>query len=280
MERLTIEASGLAFDAVADGPADGRPVLLLHGFPQSSREWARVMPALAAAGFRAVAPDQRGYSPGARPPEVGDYEMSALTGDVVGMLDRLGVERADVVGHDWGAAVAWHVAERHPDRVRSLTAVSVPHPVAFSAAIANDEDQRQRSAYMLFFRQDEGVAESVISADDWKALRGGIYGGAVAKDDVEHYVERFSAPGALTAALNWYRATSIADIEDLGGVAMPTLFVWGPEDPAVGRVAAEACEQHVSGPYRFVELEGAGHWIPDTHADRLAEEIVAHLERT
>jgi len=280
METLTLEASGLTFDAVADGPADGRPVLLLHGFPQSSREWARVMPALAAAGCRAVAPDQRGYSPGARPSDVGDYAMRALVGDALGMLDRLGAERADVVGHDWGAAVAWHLADRHPDRVRSLTAVSVPHPIAFGGAIANDQDQQQRSAYMQFFRQEEGVAEGAISADDWKALRSSIYDGAVAPDDVEHYVERFSQPGALTAALNWYRAASAADFEGLSGVTVPTLFVWGPEDPAIGRVAAEACEQHVRGPYRFVELEGAGHWIPDAHADRLAQEIAAHLERT
>ena len=279
METLTLEASGLTFDAVADGPADGRPVLLLHGFPQSSREWAGVMPALAAAGCRAVAPDQRGYSPGACPPQVGDYAMSALVGDTLGMLDQLGAERADVVGHDWGAAVAWHLADRHPERVRSLTAVSVPHPVPFSHAMANDEDQQQRSAYMLFFRQDEGVAEGAISADDWKALRA-IYGDAVAPDDVEHYVDRFSAPRALTAALNWYRAASAGDFEGLSGVTVPTLFVWGPEDPAIGRVAAEACKAHVQGPYRFVELEGAGHWIPDSHADRLAQEVVGHLERT
>jgi pimeloyl-ACP methyl ester carboxylesterase len=280
METLTLEASGLTFDAVADGPADGRLVLLLHGFPQSSREWAGVMDALAAAGCRAVAPDQRGYTPGARPPEVRDYAIDALVGDTLGMLDRLGAERADVVGHDWGAAVAWHLADRHPERVRSLTAVSVPHPIAFTGAIANDPDQQQRSAYMRFFRQEEGVAERALSADDWKALRSSVYDGVVAPDDVEHYVERFSEPGALTAALNWYRAASAADFEGLTGVTVPTLFVWGPDDPAIGRVAAEACDRHVSGPFRFVELEGAGHWIPDSHADRLAQEIVEHLERT
>jgi pimeloyl-ACP methyl ester carboxylesterase len=280
METLTLEASGLTFDAVADGPADGRLVLLLHGFPQTSREWAGVMHALAAAGCRAVAPDQRGYSPGARPPDVGDYAMDALVGDTLGMLDRLGAERADVVGHDWGAAVAWHVADRHPERVRSLTAVSVPHPIAFTGALADDADQQQRSAYMQFFRQEEGIAENAITAGDWKALRESIYDGVVAPDDVEHYVERFSQPGALTAALNWYRAASPGDFEGLTGVTVPTLFVWGPDDPAIGRVAAEACDRHVSGPFRFVELEGAGHWIPDSHADRLAQEIVEHLERT
>jgi pimeloyl-ACP methyl ester carboxylesterase len=279
METLTLEASGLTFAAVADGPADGRLVLLLHGFPQTSREWAGVMPPLAAAGCRAVAPDQRGYSPGARPAEVGDYAMGAIVGDALGILAQLGAERADVVGHDWGAAVAWHLADRHPDRVRSLTAVSVPHPIAFTGAIANDPDQQQRSAYMLFFRQEEGVAEGVMSADDFKALRS-VYDDAIAPGDVEHYVERFSEPGALTAALNWYRAAGAADMEGLRGVTVPTLFVWGPEDPAVGRTAAEACEQHVEGPYRFVELEGAGHWIPDSRADRLAQEIVEHLQRT
>lgn len=277
MEALTLEASGLTFDAIAEGPADGRLVLLLHGFPQTSREWAGVMPALAAAGCRAVAPDQRGYSPGARPPEVGDYAMAALVGDALGMLDQLGAERADVVGHDWGAVVAWNLADRHPERVRSLTAVSIPHPVAFGRALADDPDQQQRSAYMQFFRQERGVAESALSANDWEDLRN-FYDGVVAPDDVEHYVERFSQPGALTAMLNWYRAN--ADFEGLRGVEVSTVFVWGPEDRATGRVAAEACGQYVSGPYRFVELEGASHWILDSHADRVAQEIVEHLERT
>jgi len=151
VETLTLEASGLAFDAQAAGPADGRVVLLLHGFPQTGRSWSAVARRLAEAGHRAVAPDLRGYSPGARPERVEAYASAALAADVVGFADALGAERVDVVGHDWGAAVAWQAAARAADRVRSLTAVSIPHPHAFADALRSDPDQQQRSTYFGLF---------------------------------------------------------------------------------------------------------------------------------
>jgi pimeloyl-ACP methyl ester carboxylesterase len=279
MERRTLEASGLSFEALVDGREDGRAVLLLHGFPQSSREWARLMPVLADAGYRPVAPDQRGYSPGARPPDVAAYRMEALVGDVLGLLDALGVERADLVGHDWGAAVAWQTAARFPSRVRSLTALSVPHPLALSRAMASDPDQQRRSAYIGVFRKEGGVAERTLSANGWEGLRR-VFDGHVPERDVDHYVELLSAEGALTAALNWYRAASRADVEDLGAAAVPTLYIWSTEDVALGRGAAEATADLVTGPYRFVELAGVSHWIPDEAPDRLAGEILRHLEST
>jgi pimeloyl-ACP methyl ester carboxylesterase len=273
METLKLEASGMTFDALAEG--DGRTVMLLHGFPQTSREWAGMLPALARAGYRAVAPDQRGYSPGARPREVEAYAGPALAGDVIALADALGAERVDLVGHDWGAAVAWDVAARFPERVRSLVAVSVPHPLAMTRAMS-DPDQRERSAYIRVFRREGGVAERGFAESGWRRLRG-IYDGKVA--DVDHYVEFFSDEGALTAALNWYRAMKLPDVQAIGPVAVPTLFVWGAEDVAVGRTAAEGAADFVTGPYRFVELTGVGHWVPDEAPERLTREVLDHLSR-
>ena len=269
MQSLRISSGELVLDAVAVGPADGPPVVLLHGFPQTSWSWRGVWPALADAGFRVVAPDLRGYSPGARPREVDAYRIEHLVGDVRAVLDELGGS-AHVVGHDWGAALAWHLAGRHADRVRTLTAVSVPHPVAFAQALRTDPDQRARSQYMRDWR----------SPDTEQALLDGgleqVFGGIPAVD-AERYLQVLRQPGALTAALAYYRAQSAADLEGLGPVTSPTLHVWSDEDPALGAVAARATGDHVAGPYRFEVLHGVGHWIPEQAPDRLTALLLEHL---
>lgn len=274
MESLALEANGFVFDALADGPPDGRLVLLLHGFPQTSWSWRRVMPLLVAGGCRVVAPDQRGYSPGARPGDVAAYRMPHLVADAVGMLAALGANRADVVGHDWGAAVAWQLASRHPERVRTLTPVSVPHPLAFVAALRDDEDQRTRSAYMRFFQQ-VGDAEDALLADGGAALRDVF--GAQPGVDVERYVALMREPGVLTQCLNWYRAQDIADINGLGPTTVPTLYVWSDQDVALGATAAHATAAHVSAPYRFEVLHGVTHWVPEQAPEQLAAWILEHL---
>ncbi len=271
METLRIPVGELVFDAVTTGPADGRLVLLLHGFPQTSWSWRGVWPALADAGLRVVAPDQRGYSPDARPNGVDAYRMTHLVADVMGMLDHLGADRADVVGHDWGAAVAWHVASRHPERLRTLTAVSVPHPLAFLHALRTDPDQRARSQYMRDW-QDEGRTERAMLDGGLEQVFGGIPGVAV-----EQYLTALRKPGALTAALSWYRAQSRADLEGLAPVAVPTLHVWSDADPALGEVATRASAQHVAAPYRLEVLGGVSHWIPEEAPDRLAALVLEQL---
>ena len=275
MDNLQLTVGGFVFDALAAGPADGRLVLLLHGFPQTSWSWRLVMPALADAGYRVVAPDQRGYSPGARPVGVEAYRVPHLVGDVVGMLDELGVERADVVGHDWGAAVAWQVAARHPDRVRTLTAVSVPHPLAFVDALRTDEDQRERSQYMKLFRM-EGKAEETLLGSGDTGLRT-LFGRMDGAVDVEAYESLMREPGALTAGLNWYRGQQLSDIEDVGATTVPTLYVWSDEDRALGPTAAHATAAHVSAPYRFEILHGVSHWIPEEAPEQLATWLLEHL---
>lgn len=273
---MKIDARGLTFDVHADGPADGDAVLLLHGFPQHSGEWVDLLPALHAAGLRTYALDQRGYSPGARPTQVEAYRLAECVADAVAVLDALGVSAAHVVGHDWGAIVAWALAAQHPDRVRTLTAVSVPHPAAMVNAIAEDRQQKARSSYMLLFRRP-GRAERVLLALRAAALRR-LLGGVGDRERVESYLRPLQEPGALTAALNWYRAMSRRDLLGTGPVSVPTTFVWSNRDFAVGRPAAEACAEYVTGPYQFVELTGVSHWIPDEAPGALAEAVLTQVE--
>ena len=272
--RTQIEANGFVFDARTAGPRSGPPVLLLHGFPESSLEWEAQLVALAGAGFHAVAPDLRGYSPGARPVGADAYRMAALTSDVYAIADRLGFATFHVVGHDWGAAIAWNVAMFDPGRIRSLTAVSVPHPIAFALALANDPDQQQKSQYITFFQQ-VGVAEQTLLANDATVLRS-IYGSATPAAHVDEYVRLLSEPGALTAALNYYRALGLTD--SLGSkVVVPTLYVWSDADTALGRYGAEHTADYVTGPYRFEILSGVNHWVPEAAADDLSRLLLEHL---
>ncbi|MFG3558739.1 alpha/beta fold hydrolase [Micromonospora sp. NPDC047557] len=275
---MQVDARGLTFEVGTGGPADGVPVLLLHGFPQHSGEWDEVVPALHAAGLRTYALDQRGYSPGARPEAVAAYRIPELVADVVAVLDALGVDAVHLVGHDWGAIVAWAVAAAHPERVRTLTAVSVPHPAAMAHALGTDREQKARSSYIALFRKP-GKAEKVLLAWHATALRK-MLGGVGDASRVDRYADPMREPGALTAALNWYRAMSRADLAAVGPVAVPTTYVWSDRDIAIGRTAAEACEANVTGDYRFVPLPGVSHWIPDAAPAALAEAVLARIAGT
>ncbi|MGV9215197.1 alpha/beta fold hydrolase [Micromonospora sp. RB23] len=275
---MQVDARGLTFEVRTGGPSDGVPVLLLHGFPQHSGEWDDVVPPLHAAGLRTYALDQRGYSPGARPAEVPQYRIPELVADVVAVLDALDLEAAHLVGHDWGAVVAWAVAAAHPQRVRTLTAVSVPHPAAMAHALTTDGQQKARSSYIALFRKP-GKAEKVLLAWHATALRK-LLGGVGDAARVNRYAEPMREPGALTAALNWYRAMSRADLAAVGPVAVPTTYVWSDRDVAIGRTAAEACAAHVTGDYRLVPLAGVSHWIPDAAPTALAEAVLARVAGT
>lgn len=277
-ELLRTDVGDLTFDVRVDGPEDGRPVLLLHGFPQTSGCWSAVTPLLATAGLRTYAPDQLGYSPGARPADPDAYTAQNLAQVTADLMTALDIPVADVVGHDWGANVAWTLAAWHTDRVRSLTAVSVPHPAAYTAAFRVDPEQKERSAYIRLFWQ-EGKAEEVLLADDARRLRRMLLGSdgetGVPVEAVDEYVAVLSAPGALTAALNWYRAMSSDNRVD--PVTVPTTYVWSDADVAIGRTAAEACEQFVTGDYRFVALPGVTHWIPEEAPEQLAAAILGRV---
>ncbi|TQF73330.1 alpha/beta hydrolase [Rhodococcus spelaei] len=270
----TVEVGDYTFDVTTAGPADGAPVLMLHGFPETAACWRPITPLLTAAGLRVIAPSQRGYSAGARPVGVEHYGIANLVGDAVGLLDTLGIESAHLVGHDWGAAVAWVVAAGHPDRVRTLTAVSVPHPAAFGWALREDEDQRQRSRYIGVFRHGDS-AERALLADDAHRLRAVF--GDVDPTQVAEHVRTLAEPGALTAALSWYRAMG-REFGDIAPVTVPTTYVWSNGDEALGRAGAERCGEFVDAPYRFVELDGISHWIPEQAPGALADAVLARIE--
>jgi pimeloyl-ACP methyl ester carboxylesterase len=264
----------LVIDAVVAGADDGEPVLLLHGWPQTSLSWARVIPPLASSGFRVAAVDQRGYSPRARPSEVAAYTIDRLMADTAGILDCLGWASAHLVGHDWGAAVAWNLAARRPELVRSLTALSVPHPRALLEAFRADDGQREMSQYMTFFRTAPAAAAKVLLRDDAAGLRK-VYGEHVHAHDVDAYVEHFSADDALEAALRWYAAMGLGSDGDTPDVAVPTTFVWGSDDVAIGETAALACARHCTGAYEFHPLPGRSHWLPDEDPDAVVDAILA-----
>ena len=270
-----IAVGELTFDVWTAGPEDNEPVVLLHGFPQSAASWALVAPALIEAGFRVIAPNQRGYSAGARPSDVADYTTDALVGDVVGLLDALDIEQAHIVGHDWGAAIAWPLAVGHPDRVKTLTAVSVPHLAAYGKALRDDADQQQRGSYIGLLRQP-GKAEDLLLEDGGARLRA-MYGGVVPAEQADEHLRILTEPGALTAALNWYRAMT-ADLGELPSVTVPTTYVWSDGDVAIGRVGAEDCGNFVDAPYEFVELSGISHWIPEEAPAALATAILNRIE--
>jgi pimeloyl-ACP methyl ester carboxylesterase len=277
MEQLEIPVGEMVFTARAAGPEEGELVLLLHGFPQTSWSWRHQIMALAEAGYRVVAPDQRGYSPGARPAALEQYATSHLVADVLGIADEVGGHTFHLAGHDWGAAVAWQVAGRYPQRLRTLTAVSVPHPQAFGRSLAGEagSDQAQRSSYIDFFRSAE--AEDVLLAGDAAVLRN-VYRGS-GLDDFDEYLAVLSERSALTAALNWYRAAELTSVEGLGPITMPTLYVWSTDDVALGREAAEWTAAYVEGPYHFEVLEGVSHWVPEEAPERLNDLLIEHLAR-
>ena len=275
--RVDIQVGDMVFRALAAGPSTGELVIMLHGFPQTSQSYRHQIPALAAAGFRVVAPDQRGYSPGARPADVEAYTIDHLVDDVVGMVDALGRDRFHVVGHDWGAAVAWFVAGQLPERVISLTALSVPHPFAFAEALRDPSgEQAKMSGYMDRLRADG--SELRLLADGAALLRG-IYGGAgLSSSEIQAYVDVLGTPEALGAALNWYRAMRVpSGTRTFTPIATPTMFVWSTGDVFLGRAGAEATGKYVHGPYRFEVLEGISHWIPEEAAERLSELLLDHL---
>jgi pimeloyl-ACP methyl ester carboxylesterase len=249
-------------------------VILLHGFPEDSGCWAGVTPALNAAGYRTLAPDQRGYSPGANPPSRRDYLVAALAADVVALADAAGAATFDLVGHDWGAAVGWYLAAAHPDRVRSLAALSVPHPGAFAASMAHST-QALRSWYMVA-GQVPRLPELLLAKRRGAVFEAGLRRGGLDAGAAARVAARTQQPGGMTGPLNWYRALPLGRWH-LGPSPVPTLFVWGDQDRFVTRVAAAGCADHVTGPFRSETLPGVSHWIPDEVPDRVAALLLEHL---
>ncbi len=259
-------------DSARPAGADVAPaVVLLHGFPEDRHSWNQVSERLIAGGLRTLAPDQRGYSPGARPtdPYPEAYAIPELVEDVVALLDAAGIERAHVVGHDWGGAVAWSLAGAHPDRVASLTVLSTPHPAALARAL-HDPWQSLHSAYMAFFQLPR-VPEALLT----RQLVRWLTSSGLPLASAERYAGRMREPGALRGALGWYRATRTSR-GTVHRTRVPTTYVWGRRDGFLGRRAAETTGQFVLADYRFVEVD-EGHWLPEVAPEVCAEEILARV---
>jgi len=281
----TVTRDGLVFDLTTAGPPGGEPVVLLHGFPQSARCWDAVTPALTAAGLRTVAPDQRGYSPGARPAGRAAYRLSELVADAAAVVEMVQQERdqhqtgVHVVGHDWGAVVAWALAGRRPELVRTVTGLSVPPAGAFRAALRRPR-QALASWYVGAF-QVPGLAERVFAVPPGQPWSPRLVRMLVRSGQTRELAERDAAGvadrGTLTAALNWYRALPLSLRDDVPQPTAPALYVWSDRDTALTRDAAELAPRHVAGPFRYVELRGVSHWIPDEAPDALAELLLDHV---
>lgn len=259
--------AGLTFPVRDSGDPSGEAVVLLHGFPQDASSYDEVVPRLHAAGFRTLVPTQRGYAAGARPPRRADYRTQETAGDVLALLDAADLARAHVVGHDWGGAPAWALAAWHPERVASVTVLSTPHPAAMLASFTRST-QALRSWYMAVF-QLPALPEVAARRTLARTLRDSGLPEAFA----ERYTAAMAEPGVLTGAINWYRGLPLSTRPAVGRSRVPTTYVWGRHDFALGRTAAELTERYVVADYAFVELD-AGHWLPETAADAVAAAIL------
>jgi pimeloyl-ACP methyl ester carboxylesterase len=264
---------GLVFDVLDGGPVDGPAVVLLHGFPERASHWDGVARILHERGYRTLAPDQRGYSPGARPRGRSAYRMSNLVGDVAALIEEHG-SPVHLVGHDWGAAVAWTVAGRRAELVRTLTTVSVPHPAAFSSSMLSSS-QALRSSYMLLFQLP--FLEHLARLRPELAIQG-LRRSGMTRGEAELFRTEILDYGALPGALAWYRALPWATRTRARRVRLPTTHVWSDADSALARRGAELTEAYVDAPYRLVVLEGMTHWLPTQAPQALADAILDRVE--
>lgn len=248
----------------------------LHGFPQTSHSYRHALPLLARAGYLAVAPNQRGYSPKARPAQITDYATEHLVADALAIARAFGAERFHLVGHDWGGQLAWLIAADHPQRLHSLSVLSRPHPSAFVAALKNDAAQADRSRHHRAC--DDPQTGPRLLEEGARRLRRNLSSQGVPEPDIDAYLSRLQEPAALEAALHWYRAArSGKRREPVPDITVPTLYVWGDADFSVGRAAAEATARHVTAPYRFEELRGVGHYLTDQAGPRVTQLLLEQL---
>lgn len=311
-ERI-IETNGVKLHTVEAGERGAPVVLLAHGFPELAYSWRHQIPALAGAGYHVLAPDQRGYGRSSRPDEISAYNIADLSADLIGLLDDVGAERAVFVGHDWGAPVAWSSAQLHPDRVAAVVGMSVP--AVPRAQIPPTQAFRKLFGdnffYMLYF-QEPGVADAELGADPAKTMRrmmGGLRptgdreAGArmirpgpegfverlpepdglpdwLSAEELDHYIAEFSRTG-FTGGLNWYRNLDrnweILAAPVSATIALPALFVAGADDPVLGFMRRERASEVVTGPYREVIIEGAGHWLQQEQPERVNEVLLDFL---
>jgi len=266
-----VEHDALVFEVTDSGPMAGPRVVLLHGFPQRRTCWAEVSASLHSRGYRTFALDQRGYSPGARPDARTDYRWPRLVADVVALLRLTGA--AHLVGHDWGALVAWATAVEHPDLVRTLVTVSAPHPRAYVRALASST-QAARSGYVVAFQVP--LVPELVATLAPGTVEGWLRRSRMPEQALTRFRSEILDDGAWGPALRWYRALPLAQgLARLGDVPVPTTHVWSDGDMALTRAGAVRSGDHVRAPYRLEILRGVSHWVPDEAPSSLATIIDA-----
>lgn len=272
----SVRRGPLTFDVVDSGPVDGTPVVLLHGFPQRATMWAGVVGLLHEAGLRTFAPDQRGYSPGARPRSRFAYRPRSLARDVVALIDAIG-QPVHLVGHDWGAAVAWATAGHFPQRLRSLTTISVGHPAAYIGSLLSS-DQLLRSCYIAVFQLPWLAERSLREPGGWGERLVRSWG--MTDEMYEQYQREVVAAGAVRGSLGWYRSLPVSPFSDLRLLAstrVPTTFIWGENDRPVGPAQALRTARHVAADFDFVSLRGTGHWVVEECPSEVARAITRRV---
>ena len=275
-----IKIDQLEFDCIVSGNESDELVILLHGFPESSYVFRNMIEDLASLGYYCIAPNMRGYSSNARPKGRKNYSIKYLVNDVLEIAKSANKKQFHLVGHDWGSAIGWQVVHDHPELITSWTGISVPHPQSFFEAILNDPDQKKRSKYINLF-QLPFLPEYKMKSKDFKLLR--KLWSKQSEDEIENYLSILKEPGALTAILNYYRAgyktiKRAGSEQVLGDINVPTLFIWGNKDIAVGPVSVEGSHKYMKGDYTFLELDG-GHWLIQTHYLKVKEAIVGQLKK-
>ena len=252
---------------------EGDAVILLHGFPETSRMWYKLIPILANEGFKVVAPDQRGYSPGARPLRIFDYTIDKLSKDIINIADAFQFTKFHLIGHDWGSAVGWYTVSINADRIISWTALSVPHLDAFFESINTDKEQQRKSQYMSFFKKPI-LPELYFKIFGYKYLK------AIWKKsstlEIEKYLEVFKQRGALKASLNWYRANINNSNNMIGNIDTPTLILYGIKDMAIGEKSVDESAKYLKGEYNIEKLD-VGHWLIQESFESVSNSILKHL---
>ena len=282
-ETLEIPANGLRFHALAAGPVDGPLLLLLHGFPETSHCWNRHLLPLATAGFRVVAPDQRGIGLSSKPEGIAAYRIDHLAADIVAIVRALGRERAQVVGHDWGGAVTWYLAEHHADVVERVAIIDVPHGGTFERYLRSHPSQMLKSWYMAFFQLPR-LPEALLRANDFRRLARAIVAtsrpGAFTPEDLAIYRQAWRQPGALTGMLNWYRALRLKPPAPRGSgrIAIPVRLMWGDRDQALESAMAEASIARCDAGEVF-HFPDATHWLPREEPERTTALLLEFLRR-
>jgi pimeloyl-ACP methyl ester carboxylesterase len=281
-ETTYIETNGIKLHVVMAGPEDGQPVILLHGFPEFWRGWSKQIEPLAEAGYRVIVPDQRGYNLSDKPKGVRSYRVDTLVDDILGLMDALGYEKVNLIGHDWGAVVAWALAIWHPEQLRKLGILNAPHPAVMLNFLRRGDPEQLRRSWYVFAFQVPWLPEYFMRKNDWRntvrALRGSGKIHTFTNEDIAEYKQAWSQPGAMTAMLNWYRAAVrylpklLKDVR----VKVPTLMLWGMQDVALShrmaRLSIDYCEDGA-----LVFFEDATHWVQHDEAENVTKLLLEFL---